>query len=488
MMLPFLLGLNLALGQVAAGPPGGGIAPGSIMDGAFSGAGQITTLTAQLPDPGQPAGQVPPPALKASPPDRRGFPAAPFESPPFPGSDFQGIPLIGVREDTGMQFLMKQAQGTPAGDLLLANRIKVYGWLDMAANLSSSKQSNFPVAYDIFPNTGYLDQAVLRFERVMDTAQTDHIDWGFKLDNLYGIDYRYTTAKGVFSEQLLQHNRNYGYDPVQYYGVMYFPGVLEGLVMKIGRYVSPPDIEAELALENYMHTHSITYASDPYTQFGVQANLRLDKQWMIQAAIVSQNDYAPWMVHAKPTGFVGVRWVSKDNMDSVYACMNSFNDGVYTDNHDNLQDAVVTWSHKFNDRVTTLTEAYYMWQRNAEKGGTENDGRAQLWGGPSGGGPGTTLPGISNELALLNFTEIMLGKWDYLTIRNEAFEDFQGQRTGIQSLFTTHAIGWTHYLNQHPDIQFRPEFDFDHSYNARGFDDGRRKNQFLLVADVLIRF
>ena len=383
---------------------------------------------------------------------------------------------------------MRNLQGTPAGDFLLDNRIKIYGWIDVAGNLSSSKQSNFPIAYDVFPNTVYLDQANLRFERVMDTAQTDNIDWGFKLDNLYGIDYRYTTAKGVFSEQLLEHNRNYGYDPVQFYGVMYFPGVMEGLVMKVGRWVSPPDIEAELALENYMHTHSITYAYDPYTQFGVQANLRLTKQWMVQAAIVSQNDYAPWLVHVKPTGFVGLRWVSLDNMDSVYACMNSFNDGIYTDNKDNLQDAVATWTHKINDRVTTSTEFWYMWQRNAESGGTENDGPAQLWGGPSGGGPGTFLPGISNELASVNYTEVQLGTWDYLSIRNEIFEDFEGQRTGVKTMYTTHALGWCHYLNQTPDVQFRPEVDYDRSYNARGFDDGRRKNQFLLAADMLIRF
>jgi hypothetical protein len=387
-----------------------------------------------------------------------------------------------------MQFLMKQLQGTPAGDWLLDHRIKIYGWIDIGANLSSSAQSNFPVAYDVYPNTVYLDQVNLRFERVLDTAQTDHIDWGFKIDNIYGIDVRYTIAKGVFSEQILKHNRTYAYDPVQWYGLLYIPDVVEGVVLKFGRWVSPPDIEAELALENYMHTHSILYAYDPYTQFGLQATLRLTSQWLVQAGIVAINDIAPWITDNKPTGMVGVRWVSKENRDSVYLCLNSFNDGRYTANHDNLQDICGTWSHKINDRITTMTEMWYMWQLNAQVGGTENDGPFKLWGGPSGGGAGATIPGVANEIAALNYTEFLLGKWDYLTVRNDVVEDFKGQRTGFQTLYTTHAIGWCHYLCERPDIQFRPEIDFDHAYNARAFDAGRRKNQFLTAADLLIRF
>ncbi len=72
----------------------------------------------------------------------------------------------------------------------------MYGWVDVGGNLSSSKDSNVPLTYNIVPNSAQLDQAILRFERVPDTVQTDDMDWGFRFTNLYGIDYRYTTAKG----------------------------------------------------------------------------------------------------------------------------------------------------------------------------------------------------------------------------------------------------------------------------------------------------
>ena len=64
---------------------------------------------------------------------------------------------------------------------------------------------------------------VLRFERVPDSVQTDHIDWGFRLTTFYGIDYRWTTSQGWFSEQLLKRNSLYGADPVEAYGLVYFP-------------------------------------------------------------------------------------------------------------------------------------------------------------------------------------------------------------------------------------------------------------------------
>jgi hypothetical protein len=35
-------------------------------------------------------------------------------------------------------------------------------------------------------------------------VQNDHFDWGFRVTQLYGVDYRFTTANGYFSQQLLK--------------------------------------------------------------------------------------------------------------------------------------------------------------------------------------------------------------------------------------------------------------------------------------------
>jgi hypothetical protein len=65
--------------------------------------------------------------------------------------------------------------------------------------------------------------------------------------------HRYTTAYGLWSNQLL--NQNYGYDVPMAYGEVFIPQVMEGLMLRFGRFISIPDIEAQLAPNNYMYTH-----------------------------------------------------------------------------------------------------------------------------------------------------------------------------------------------------------------------------------------
>ena len=171
----------------------------------------------------------PPAAQKPAPKEYRRAMPSPFDSPPFPGSEYQGYPIIGTPPDFTMWPLMQALQGTYLGDTLITNKIRVYGWVTAEGNLSTSKDSNTPDSYWIRPNKIDMDQAVLRFERKLDTVQTDHIDWGFRSTLLYGIDYRYMTAGGWFSDQLLKHNQLYGFDPTEQYVDVYIPWVTQGM-------------------------------------------------------------------------------------------------------------------------------------------------------------------------------------------------------------------------------------------------------------------
>src|SRR5262249_27524625 len=166
----------------------------------------------------------------APPARRRALPPA-LLSPPFPSSEWQGYPLIGIPPDTTEWPLMKVLQGTYYGDLLNGSRTRVYGWLNASGNWSTSKNSNMPSSYWIVPNSFQLDQAIVRFERQVDSVQTDHIDVGFRSTFLYGIDYRYMTAGGWFSDQLLKHNFLYGFDPTEQCIDVYVPWVAQGLIV-----------------------------------------------------------------------------------------------------------------------------------------------------------------------------------------------------------------------------------------------------------------
>ncbi len=422
-------------------------------------------------------------------PKRRALPA-PLQSLPLPSSEWQGYPLIGVPFAAPVYPLMKALQGTFYGDLLNSNKIRVYGWVDMGGNLSTSKNSNVPLAYGIVPNSVQLDQFILRFERVEDTVQTDHFDWGFRFTQLYGMDYRYTTALGYFSNQLLQHNNLYGYDPLEIYGELYVPWIGEGTVLRLGRFISPPDIEAQLAPDNYLYSHSLLYTFDAYTHTGLLASTRLNPQTIVQLGIHAGNDVAPWTSAAQLSGFAGWRWVSKDNNDSIYTCLDCLNNAHFsnptstTSAHDNFNYIVSTWSHRFNERVSTNTEAYYMWQFNALSGGTPSFGPVRSFGG--GGGAGAMIPGLSSTWGAVNYTMFVLDRMNYLTIRNEYWDDMQGERTGSATLYTSHTIGWAHHFSE--NLQVRPEFEFMHSYQKPAFDNGTKKNQFVLSVDLILRF
>jgi hypothetical protein len=192
-------------------------------------------------------------------PVRRGFPA-PLESPPFPSSDYSvgGTSVIGA-PDTQSYSLMEAINEN-------RGRVKVYGWYNFGFNASTSNKgdgANSPAAYYYNPNRVTPDQQVLYIERLPNTVQTDHVDYGFRFAQLWGQDYRYTTSKGIFSQQLLARNQEYGYDPVMFYFDLYIPHVAKGMNIRMGRYISLPDIEAQLAPNNYTYSHSLLYTIDP---------------------------------------------------------------------------------------------------------------------------------------------------------------------------------------------------------------------------------
>ena len=190
------------------------------------------------------------------------------------------------------------------GQKLKDSRFTIYGWIEPGGNISTSHTrynfatgtgGNYPAAYSYEPNTVQLDQAAIYFERTPDEIQRDHIDWGFRVTGLYGTDYKYTFSNGILSNQYLNSEKPYGFDPVMYYMDFWFPHVAEGENLRVGRYISIPDIEAQLAPNNITYSHSLLYTYDPYTQNGVVSTTKLNRNWQIQAELSAGNDIAPWV-------------------------------------------------------------------------------------------------------------------------------------------------------------------------------------------------
>jgi hypothetical protein len=410
----------------------------------------------------------------STPPARRGAPS-PLDSPPFPSADWSygGSPAIG-EPDTQSYPLMNAINGA-------RSRFKLYGWVDPTINGSTSSHSNSPEANDPYSNRVELNQLVIYAERLPDSVQQDHIDWGFHLTALYGTDYRYTTDKGYFSSQYIDDHHQYGFDPALEYLDIYFPHIAQGMNLRAGRFISIPGIEAQLSPNNYMFSHSLLYSVDPFTDTGVLATIKLSNQWLVQAGLTASHDVAPWTSDAKPSGTACVSYTTHSVNDNFYACANGINDGKYA--YNNLQQYDLTWYHKFSKAVHIATETYYMYERDVP-----------ALNGPVTLEKGTTAaychPGqvrcTAPEYALVNYVQKELSPHDYLSFRSDYLNDKKGQRTGTQTRYSENTLSWNHWFGS--TVQLRPELRFDHSWDQPGYDDGRHSNQFTAASDLIVHF
>ncbi len=411
----------------------------------------------------------------------RGDPA-PESNPPYPFTmwPYGGSPVIG-QPNAGPPPLMQALYNGPNGDAWKASNIQIYGWANTGFNVSTSdngKFANAPAAYSQIANSIQLDQLTLYVERVPDTVQTDHFDWGFRFTALYGMDYRFTTQKGIFSDQLLGNNNTYGFDPVMAYVDLYFPKVADGLNIRIGRYISLPDIEAQLAPNNYTYTHSLTYTYDCYTQDGINGTLKLSNHWMWQLGLSSGCDAAPWTSDAKLTVNTCLGYYWRQSQDEIYGCANSINDGKYA--YNNLAAYYLTWYHKFNSRWHTDTEAWYQYMSQTPIIFCTLPAEANSNGAWCNPGQQSCY---APEWATVNYVERQFGKKDYLSIRNEFFDDIKGQRTGYKDKYSEHMIGWGHWIGT--TILMRPEISFMRAYNRPAFDTGTKQNQTMIAGDLI---
>ncbi|HEY2658597.1 MAG TPA: outer membrane beta-barrel protein [Caulobacteraceae bacterium] len=472
---------------------------------------------------------VDPTAPPAPPSIRDGWTPVPQTTPPMPFTDwpYGGTTMIGDNRTASIDSpLMVAIANTGLGKWLSNTGIQAYGWVDYGGNISSNRRKggNAPAGYDFNPNNVQLDQAVLYVERTPDTVQTDHIDWGFRASVIYGENYRYTTAYGVASYQLLKHNNFYGYDFPMVYGEVWVPKILEGMMIRVGRYISIPDIEAQLAPNNYMYSHSISYTFDNFTNEGILSTLAVTKNVMVQLGVGMGTEAAVWHYNekipnlfvqnggvdplypgktmlkdpgAKPSISGCIRWQSSSGHDDLNVCADAINHGQW--GYNNLQWYGFTYYHTFNKYWHVSFETYNEHQDgviNAKNpvamniynnGGTPFSPQFIPFNSPflAQCKSATVLrckAEAQGALAYLNYSPNALNN---ISFRAEYYNDMQGQRTGAAAVYYEEAIGWQHWLS--PQIELRPEFTYYHS-STRVFDAGAKKTARIFAGDIIVHF
>jgi hypothetical protein len=486
-----------------------------------------------------------PPSDPKAPPGRRdGWPTTPETTPPMPFTEwpYGGTTTIGVTRPSSIDSPLMAALGnTGLGHWMNDNHIQVYGWFNVGANASTSSThpgGNWPVSYAYTPNTIQLDQAVLYIERLPDTVQKDHLDWGFRMSGIYGENYRYTTSYGLGSYQLLGHNLTNGWDLPMMYAELYDPWVMEGLLIRVGRYISLPDIEAQLAPNNYMYTHSFTYTFDNYTNTGIQSTLAVTKNLFLQLGVTVATEAPLWHAWATipnpfpnqlfpdntfkkdpgamPSVTTCARYQTDSGNDNIYVCADAINSGTW--GYNNLQWFGGTYYHKFNDQWHLSYEAYTLYQRNVPNLFNPTAQTIVANGGTPFSAPGAAISFNTPNLAqckdpnVVSCTAQSFGTVAYLnyspdhmnnfSLRPEFFDDMEGQRTGVKTRFINVSLGWQHWFS--PQIEARPEVGFYHSIDQPAFNGSvsipgpngiqglatapNRFNEFLVASDVIFHF
>lgn len=466
-------------------------------------------------------------------PHRKNWPETPLTSPPDPFTEwpYGATTAFGVSYPNAVDSpLMTSIQHTSTGKWLEKNHIQWYGWINGGGNLSSNTITpggNAPMANVYTPNHLQLDQLVLNIERAPNTVQQEHLDFGFRISTLYGENYRFSTSYGIVSDQLLQKNASIGYDFPLVYGELYIPHVAEGLLFRLGRFTSAPDIENPLSPYNYMYSHSMISTFDNVTNEGLVGTLALSKQFILQLGMVEGTDTAFWNTGkrvnnpapnplypdttflkdpgARPSAVACVRYTWNQGKNTLYPCMNGINNGVW--GFDNLQWFGFTFYHIFNDDWHLSSEFYSIHQNQVANinnpialaaiasGGTPFSPQYMPYNRPNGAQCNNPLDLTcrASAIGIVAFINYKFSQMDNLTVRPEFYHDQQGQRTGAKTRYLNVGLGWQHWFS--PQIEIRPEFDYNYALDAVAFNGNPNagilpnKHYTLLgAADLIVHF
>jgi hypothetical protein len=193
----------------------------------------------------------------------------------------------------------------------LTNRgIKTYGWIGAGIGANNwASPFNGPITFNDRNWQGQMNQLYLVNEKLVDT--TNGLDWGGRVDLLYGTDYIYTTARGLDGFLGNQTNgagvsgapswastKDYGLAMPQLYGEVGY----SDHVVKFGHFYTIIGYEVVPAIGNFFYTHAYTMQyGEPFTHTGILDTWTPNDQMTVYAGITNG-----WDNYSDPINIVGI--------------------------------------------------------------------------------------------------------------------------------------------------------------------------------------
>jgi hypothetical protein len=385
--------------------------------------------------------------------------------------------------------------------------VKVYGWLQNSytynANGRGITGQNFGVTPNNLANQWQGNQYYVIVEKPLE--QNDKINFGFRVDSLFGNDWLFNHSHGIF-DTAFKINHFAGYDPAQFYAEMHLPWLTKGGIdIKGGRFYTilgyevVPATGRPLLSVPYMFNYG-----QPFTHIGVLSTWHLTDRINIYNGAVNGSDHGI-IENLKYNYLGGITWTSKDSKANIaistiagpqqyprFLPSNTYIQPTGVPVTPPQFSGRVNPFYAGNDRSTTTLVGSYKWtDKFTQVIESDLSFEANV--------PFSSPITARNPLGRHNAEWQSFGNWflwqfwkqddrDIMTAvwRSEVFRDNNGIRTGFSDNFYEMTVGFI--IKPKPYLWVRPEFRYDWAQFTHPYTDGTRNSQFTIGVDAILLF
>lgn len=382
--------------------------------------------------------------------------------------------------------------------------VKVYGWIQNSytgnTNGSPKNGLNFGVNPNYLANRWMGNQYYIIAENPIE--QGDKINFGFRVDNLFGNDWQWNHSHGL-ADTVAKLNHFNGWDLAQVYAEVHLPPVLSkgGTDIRGGRFYTilgyevVPATGRPLLSVPYMFNYG-----QPFTHVGALATTHVTDRFNWYNGVV--NGWDRWINDTYKWGYLGgFTWTSKDaktNLAVAYTFgpnqyptfmpantvvyptgiapqgfMAGRQNPLYAGNWRSAFTEVLTY--KWGDNFTQVIET--------DQG---NDNNIPGWG-PGGSPVQAAWYSFGNwflwQCLKRGDDDVLMAVW-----RSEWFRDVNGVRTGTGVTDNYFEMTLGLIWKPVPYIWIRPEARYDWAQWHTPYDDGTRGSQFTIAVDAILLY
>jgi hypothetical protein len=249
--------------------------------------------------------------------------------------------------------------------------IAVNGYVDQGFTWnpdSPTDRFNGPLTFNDRANEYQFNQLYLYAEKAVSTEDCWY-DVGWRVDALYGTDWRTTPQLGLEIEQdgtrrWNQSQRFYGLALPQFYGQV----AIHDLDIKFGRWYTPAGYEVVMSTGNFFYSHLYTHQyGEPFTHTGALATFKYTDQLTLLAGI--HEGWDQWDdINDSPSLLAGATWVSSDKKTSLAYVM-TFGDEanrLFFTNTQNRYYQSLVLTRQVNDNLKYVAHSDYGVQEDVD--------------------------------------------------------------------------------------------------------------------------